>query len=156
MGLTLSRRRCVASWLRDWDRASTAAPQLAVCPNGRHRPGRRKRPDPVVRAPRLFGVVPPRPRLVAVRSVDAANSCSWAEFAATYRRTRKAHLEQGAGRSSKAGPGRRCEGGLRTRLKGQAAPNQGRSASSSWRGPTHRSSEAIGHIAYSEIQAMFL
>jgi hypothetical protein len=53
-------------------------------------------------APRLFGVVPPRPRLVAVGSVDmnAANSCSWAEFAG---RSREAHLEdEGPRRSSNA------------------------------------------------------
>jgi predicted phage-related endonuclease len=43
--------------------------------------------------PRLFGVEPPRPRLEAVRSVDMSSSNSWAEFAATYQRTRQAHLE---------------------------------------------------------------
>src|SRR5689334_10140024 len=43
--------------------------------------------------PRLFGVEPPRPRLEAVRSVDMSSSNSWAEFSATYRRTRQAHLE---------------------------------------------------------------
>jgi predicted phage-related endonuclease len=43
--------------------------------------------------PRLFGVEPPRPRLEAVRSVDMSGSNSWAEFAATYQRTRQAHLE---------------------------------------------------------------
>ena len=43
--------------------------------------------------PRLFGVEPPRPRLEAVRSVDMSASNSWAEFSATYRRTRQAHLE---------------------------------------------------------------
>jgi predicted phage-related endonuclease len=43
--------------------------------------------------PRLFGVEPPRPRLEAVRIVDMSASNSWAEFAATYRRTRPAHQE---------------------------------------------------------------
>jgi predicted phage-related endonuclease len=43
--------------------------------------------------PRLFGVEPPRPRLEAVRSVDMSASNSWAEFSATYRRTREAYLE---------------------------------------------------------------
>jgi hypothetical protein len=37
--------------------------------------------------PRLFGVEPPRPRLEAVRIVDMSSSNSWAEFAATFRRT---------------------------------------------------------------------
>jgi predicted phage-related endonuclease len=44
-------------------------------------------------APRLFGVEPPRPRLEAVRIVDMSASNSWAEFAATYRRTRPAYQE---------------------------------------------------------------
>jgi predicted phage-related endonuclease len=43
--------------------------------------------------PHLFGVEPPRPRLEAVRIVDMSSSNSWAEFAATYRRTRPAHQE---------------------------------------------------------------
>jgi hypothetical protein len=43
--------------------------------------------------PRLFGVEPPRPRLEAVRSVDMSASNSWAEFSATYCRTRQAHLD---------------------------------------------------------------
>jgi predicted phage-related endonuclease len=43
--------------------------------------------------PRLFGVAPPRPRLKAVRIVDMSASNSWAEFAASYRRTRPAHQE---------------------------------------------------------------
>jgi predicted phage-related endonuclease len=43
--------------------------------------------------PRLFGVEPPRPRLEAVRVVDMSASNSWAEFAATYRRTRPAYQE---------------------------------------------------------------
>jgi predicted phage-related endonuclease len=43
--------------------------------------------------PRLFGVEPPRPRLEAVRSVDMSASNSWAEFSATYCRTRQAHFE---------------------------------------------------------------
>ena len=43
--------------------------------------------------PRLFGVEPPKPRLEAVRIVDMSASNSWAEFAATYRRTRPAYQE---------------------------------------------------------------
>ena len=41
--------------------------------------------------PQLFGIEPPRPRLEAVRVVDMSASNSWAEFAATYKRTRAAH-----------------------------------------------------------------
>ena len=44
-------------------------------------------------APRLFGVETPRPRLEAVRIVDMSTSNAWAEFAATYRRTRPAYQE---------------------------------------------------------------
>jgi predicted phage-related endonuclease len=43
--------------------------------------------------PRLFGVEVPRPRLEAIRIVDMSSSNSWAEFAATYRRTQPAHHE---------------------------------------------------------------
>jgi len=43
--------------------------------------------------PRLFGIEPPRPRLDAVRIVDMTASNSWAEFAATFRRTRSAFQE---------------------------------------------------------------
>lgn len=43
--------------------------------------------------PRLFGVEPPRARLEAVRVVDMTASNSWAEFAATFRRTRSASQE---------------------------------------------------------------
>src|ERR1700712_372719 len=46
--------------------------------------------------PRLFGVEPPRPRLEAIRIVDMSASNSWAEFTATYRRTRPAHQEHEA------------------------------------------------------------
>ena len=45
------------------------------------------------RAPRLFGVEPPRPRIEAVRIVDMSASNAWAEFAAVFSRTRSAHLE---------------------------------------------------------------
>jgi predicted phage-related endonuclease len=44
-------------------------------------------------APHLFGVEPPRPRVEAVRIVEMSASNSWAEFAATYRRTRPAYQE---------------------------------------------------------------
>ena len=43
--------------------------------------------------PRLFGIEPPRPRLAAVRIVDMSTSNAWAEFAATFRRTREPFLE---------------------------------------------------------------
>ncbi len=43
--------------------------------------------------PHLFGIEPPRPRLEAVRIVDMTASNSWAEFAATFRRTRSAYQE---------------------------------------------------------------
>ncbi|MGX9431824.1 MULTISPECIES: YqaJ viral recombinase family protein [Bradyrhizobium] len=43
--------------------------------------------------PRLFGIETPRPRLEAVKVVDMAASNLWAEFAATYLRTRDAHAE---------------------------------------------------------------
>ena len=43
--------------------------------------------------PQLFGVEPPKPRLEAVRIVDMASSNAWAEFAAVFTRTRRAHLE---------------------------------------------------------------
>ena len=43
--------------------------------------------------PQLFGVEPPKPRLEAVRSVDMSASNSWAELAATFRRTRPAFQE---------------------------------------------------------------
>jgi predicted phage-related endonuclease len=43
--------------------------------------------------PRLFGVEPPRPRLEAVRIIDMSGSNSWAEFAASFRRTRAAFVE---------------------------------------------------------------
>src|ERR1035438_2702681 len=43
--------------------------------------------------PHLFGIEPPRQRLEAVRIVDMSASNSWAEFAATFRRTRPAYQE---------------------------------------------------------------
>src|SRR3984885_9338626 len=43
--------------------------------------------------PHLFGVEAPRPRLEAVRVVDMSASNSWAEFAATFRKTRPAYQE---------------------------------------------------------------
>ena len=50
--------------------------------------------------PRLFGVEPPRPRLEAVRTVDMSGSNSWAELAATFRRTRPAYQEHEAAKAS--------------------------------------------------------
>src|ERR1700688_1097237 len=49
--------------------------------------------------PHLFGVEPPRPRVEAVRIVDMSASNSWAEFAATYRRTRPAYQEHEAAKA---------------------------------------------------------
>jgi predicted phage-related endonuclease len=43
--------------------------------------------------PRLFGVEPPRPRIEAVRIVDMSTSNAWAEFSATFRRTKAAYVE---------------------------------------------------------------
>jgi predicted phage-related endonuclease len=49
--------------------------------------------------PHLFGVEAPRPRLEAVRIVDMSASNSWAEFAATFRRTRPAYQEHEAAKA---------------------------------------------------------
>jgi predicted phage-related endonuclease len=49
--------------------------------------------------PHLFGVAPPRPRMEAVRVVDMSASNSWAEFAATFCRTRPAHQEHEAAKA---------------------------------------------------------
>jgi predicted phage-related endonuclease len=49
--------------------------------------------------PHLFGVEPPRPRLEAVRVVDMSASNSWADFAATFRRTRPAYQEHEAAKA---------------------------------------------------------
>ena len=43
--------------------------------------------------PRLFGIEPPRPRIEAVRIVDMSTSNAWAEFSATFRRTKSAYVE---------------------------------------------------------------
>jgi predicted phage-related endonuclease len=43
--------------------------------------------------PHLFGIELPRPRLEAIRIIDMSSSNSWAELAATYRRTYSAHSE---------------------------------------------------------------
>ena len=49
--------------------------------------------------PHLFGIEPPRPRAEAVRTVDMSSSNSWAEFAATFHRTRPAHQEHEAAKA---------------------------------------------------------
>jgi predicted phage-related endonuclease len=49
--------------------------------------------------PHLFGVEPPRPRLEAVRIVDMSASNSWADFAATFRRTRPAYQDHEAAKA---------------------------------------------------------
>jgi predicted phage-related endonuclease len=51
------------------------------------------------KTPHLFEVEPPRPRLEAVRIVDMSASNSWAEFAATFRRTRPAYQEHEAAKA---------------------------------------------------------
>src|SRR5262249_36179749 len=43
--------------------------------------------------PKLFGVEPPKPRIEAIRIVDMTPSNAWAEFAATFTRTRQAQAE---------------------------------------------------------------
>jgi hypothetical protein len=43
--------------------------------------------------PSLFGLEPPKPRIEEVRIVDMSSSNAWAEFAATFARTRPAYLE---------------------------------------------------------------
>ena len=53
--------------------------------------------------PELFGVEPPRPRLEAVRIVDMTKSNAWAEFAATFTRTRAAHPEHEQARAELKG-----------------------------------------------------
>jgi hypothetical protein len=45
------------------------------------------------RAPRLFGIEPPRPSIEAIRTVDMSGSNVWAEFASLYRLTRPAALD---------------------------------------------------------------
>jgi hypothetical protein len=45
------------------------------------------------RAPRLFGVEPPRTRIEAVRIVDMSSSNAWAELSGVFRRTRDAYLK---------------------------------------------------------------
>jgi predicted phage-related endonuclease len=44
-------------------------------------------------APTLFGIEPPKPRIVAVRIVDMSSSNAWGEFAAIFARTQPAYLE---------------------------------------------------------------
>jgi hypothetical protein len=44
-------------------------------------------------APTPFGVEPPRPRMEPIRIVDMTSSNAWAEFSASFRRTRLAYLE---------------------------------------------------------------
>ena len=53
--------------------------------------------------PRLFGVEPPKPRIEAIRIVDMSASNAWAEFAATFSRTRSAHLEHEQAKSELKG-----------------------------------------------------
>jgi predicted phage-related endonuclease len=43
--------------------------------------------------PRLVDAEPPRPKIEAVRIVDMSGSNSWAEFAALFRSTRRAHQD---------------------------------------------------------------
>ena len=48
---------------------------------------------PEWRAPRLFGIEPPRPRVEVIRTVDMSGSNAWAEFGNLYRLTRPAALD---------------------------------------------------------------
>jgi hypothetical protein len=50
-------------------------------------------------APHLFDVVPPRPRVEAVRVVDMSSSNSWAELAGVFCRTRGAYLDHDAAKA---------------------------------------------------------
>jgi YqaJ-like recombinase protein len=54
-------------------------------------------------SPRLFGIEPPRPRIEAVRIVDMSSSNAWAEFAASFCRTRGAYLEHEAAKAELKG-----------------------------------------------------
>jgi predicted phage-related endonuclease len=49
--------------------------------------------------PHLFSVEAPRPRVGAVRIIDMSTSNTWAEMAATFRRTRDAYVEHDAARA---------------------------------------------------------
>jgi predicted phage-related endonuclease len=53
--------------------------------------------------PHLINAEPPRPRIEAIRIVDMSASNSWAEFAALFRNTRGAFLDQ-AGKKRAQGP----------------------------------------------------
>jgi hypothetical protein len=101
--------------------------------------------------PRLFGVDPPRPRLEAVRGVDMSASNSWAEFSATYRRTRQAYLEhEGAKAELKLVPEDAKEAfGHGVRAKRSSAPSLGQSVLNSLlRRPVMRSSsDRVGALA---------
>ena len=48
-------------------------------------------------------VEPPKPRIEAIRIVDMSTSNAWAEFAATFSRTRSAHLEHEQAKSELKG-----------------------------------------------------
>ena len=50
--------------------------------------------------PHLINAEPPRPRIEAIRIVDMSSSNSWAEFAALFRNTRAAFLDQSGQRPS--------------------------------------------------------
>jgi predicted phage-related endonuclease len=71
--------------------------------------------------PHLINAEPPRPCIEAVRIVDMSSSNSWAEFAALFRNTRGAFLDQRTGQkraqSLDAGG---CQGGHRARRESQA------------------------------------
>ncbi len=49
--------------------------------------------------PHLFSVEAPRPRMGAVRVIDMSGSNTWADMAATFRRTREAYVEHDAARA---------------------------------------------------------
>ena len=99
--------------------------------------------------PHLFGVEPPRPRIEAVRIVDMSASNSWAEFAATFRRTRPAYLEHEAPRPNSKSWCRKTPGRPSGMACAPSARNPAPSVSISWRRRPvmQRSSETIGAIA---------
>ena len=101
------------------------------------------------RAPRLFGVEPPRARIEAVRIVDMSSSNAWAEFAGVFRRTREAYLEHENAKTELKGlmpeDAKEAIGhGIRAKRSKSGAVSFDLL---SWRPAMQRSSESIGAIA---------
>jgi hypothetical protein len=73
------------------------------------------------RSPRLVLAEPPRPRIEAIRVVDMSASNSWAEFAALFRNTRSAFLDNERGQKRAHGPNAGgCQGGHWAWCEGEA------------------------------------